>query len=291
MRARLPLTLGLGLLALGCENAAGPCQVGPIDYFSPYLVQLRPRGSLPAECPQGQQYQVLFASVYGTPGSTDPISVAFQFPLSRVDPASGAQAQGRFNTLLAPSSGVCTIDALTPATDDAATPTNAPNPVGATTYAFSSMEVHSDAVHQGKQLQARAVVDYGIPACSGLEYVAQAVFPLTPCLNDSVCLPDAVLTDLPPPAGRGYGSSLNPDYRVFCNRDPALLNNEEVVSVLGGRPDFLTVGPDAYHDPNDGSLHDVGVCFFSEPFPSLCPAGSTLSTSGPCVVGPGSNPH
>jgi hypothetical protein len=39
------------------------------------------------------------------------------------------------------------------------------------------------------------------------------------------------------------------------------------------------------------ALHDVGVCFLSEPFPSLCPAGSTLSTSGPCVVGPGSNPH
>jgi hypothetical protein len=284
MRARLALTLTLGLLALGCENPTGPCQVGPIDYFSPYLMQLRPQGSFPAECPQGPQYQVLFASMYVKPGSPDPMSVVFQFPLSSVEPESGAQAQGKFTTLLPPSSGVCTIETLTPATDDAATPVNAPNPVAAITYAFSSMEVHSDAVHQGKELQARAVVDYGVPGCSGLEYVAQAVFPVTPCVNDSICLPDAVLTDEPPPGGRGFGSGLNPDYRVFCNLDPALLDNAEMTDLLG-------TGREAYEDPDDHSLHDVGVCFFSEPFPSLCPSGSTIGTSGPCALGPGSNPH
>jgi hypothetical protein len=284
MRARLPLTLAFGILALGCpSNPGGPCQVGPIE-ASPYVVQLRPEGSFPADCPQGQQYQVLFASVYGKPGSTEPISVAFQFPFSGVDPPSEAQARGKFTSLLAPSSGVCTIDTLTPGTDDAATPVNAAVPVGASTYAFSAMEVHSDAEHQGKQFQARAVVDYGILGCSALEYVAQAVFPFTPCLNDSICLPDIVTTDVGPPAGRSYGSGLASDYRVFCNLDPALLDNLEVTSLLG-------IGRDAYEDPNDGSLHDVGICFFSEPFPSLCPPGSTLSTSGPCAVGPGSNPH
>ena len=64
-----------------------------------------------------------------------------------------------------------------------------------------------------------------------------------------------------------------------------------VARELAMKFDGIPVGRDAYQDPNDGSLHDVGVCFFSEPYPSLCPAGSSLSTSGPCVVGPGSNPH
>jgi hypothetical protein len=93
-----------------------------------------------------------------------------------------------------------------------------------------------------------------------------------------------VATALPPPAGRGRGSGLTPDYRAFCNLDPALLDNLAVASMLG-------VGREMYEDPNDGSLHDVGVCFLSEPYPSLCPPGSTLSTLGPCLVGPGSNPH
>jgi hypothetical protein len=136
------------------------------------------------------------------------------------------------------------------------------------------MKVLSEAAHRGNQFEALALVDYGTPGCAGLRYVAQAVFPITPCLDDSICLPDAVPDDVPFPAGRGLGSQLSPDYRVFCNLDPALLGNTEIASMLG-------VGP------GDG----VGFCFYSEPFPSLCPPGSTLSTTGPCVVAPGSNPH
>lgn len=34
------------------------------------------------------------------------------------------------------------------------------------------------------------------------------------------------------PAGRGFGSQLSPDYRVFCNLDPALLGNTEIASML-----------------------------------------------------------
>jgi hypothetical protein len=229
--------------------------------------------------------------VYRPLGSTDPVTVVFTPPLSTVAPPSAAQALGRFETFRTPASGVCTIDTLTPATDDAATPTNAPSPVGAVTYVFSDMLVLADSKHQGAQLQANLLVDYGIPGCNSLKYVAQAVYAITPCLNDSVCLPEPVATEPWAPAGRGLGSGLPPDNRAFCNMDPALLDNSEVMTVLQSRPYFIQVGREAYQDPNDASLHDVGICFYSEPFPSLCPSGSTLSTSGPCVVGPGSNPH
>ena len=101
---------------------------------------------------------------------------------------------------------------------------------------------------------------------------------MTPCLDDSVCLPDPVVTEVFAPAGRGGGSGLNRDYRSFCNLDPALLDNPEMASLLA----HLS-GREAYTD--DQGNHDVGICFLSEPFPSLCPPDSSLSITGPCVVG------
>jgi len=266
-----------------------PCLIGRSDGLSPYLVQLRPAEPFPPECPQGQQYQLLWASMYPTYGQAEPPPlVTFQLAGSTVDPPSGAQATGRFTTFLTPpGSEICTIPELTPATDDSATPVNAVTAAGPTTYTFSDMEVLSDANHQGSQFQAPVVVDYAIPGCPPLKYVAQAVYPITPCVEDSICLPDPVPTDPLPPAGRGIGSQLPQDNRAFCNLDPALLGNAEIIAFLG---DWFGAGPGAYVDP-DGGVHDVGVCFLSEPFPSLCPPGSTLATSGACVVGPGSNPH
>ena len=271
---------------LACPGMSEPpCVVGRSDALSPYLVQLRPAETFPPECPQGQQYQLLWASMYPTYGKAEPPPlVTFQLAGSTVDPASGAQATGRFTTFLTPpGSDVCTILQLTAATDDGATPVNAVTVGGPTTYTFSDMEVLSDANHQGSQLQASALVDYAIPGCPTLKYVAQAVYPITPCLEDLICLPDPIPTDPLPPDGRGIGSQLPADYRAFCNFDPALLDNQEIGSILG-------TGRNAYPLP-DGGMHDLGVCFFSEPFPSLCPQGSSLSTTGPCVVGPGSNPH
>ena len=66
---------------------------------------------------------------------------------------------------------------MTPALDDSATPVNVATPVGPTTYTFSGVRVLSDAAHRGNQFEARAVVEYGIPGCGSLEYVAQGVFP------------------------------------------------------------------------------------------------------------------
>jgi hypothetical protein len=292
MNVRLPSGLLLAMALLGCETLPeAPCAVGVSENAAGYLVQLRPQGMLPSGCPQGQQYQFLVASQYLELGSDAPNSIVFQFLGSSI-PDGGSQAFGKFTTLLAPpSSSVCSVETLTPATDDNATPVNVPAEPVPTTYRFSDLQVLSDVAHQGNQFQAKALLDYGIAGCRGLEFVAQAVFPTRNCLNDSICLPEQIATDIKPPAGRGLGSGLSPDYRAFCNLDPALLDNLEVTSLLAGFPFFLSVGRDAYRDPTDGSLHDVGICFFSEPFPSLCPSGSTLSTSGPCVVGPGSNPH
>jgi hypothetical protein len=192
-----------------------------------------------------------------------------------------------------PHSNVCTIPSMTKAGDDSVTPVKTPTPIGTATYTFSQVEVLADAPHRGNQFQARAVVDYGIPGCSALEYVAQGVFPITPCVDDSICLPQPVATDVPPPAGRGFGSQLSQDYRAFCDLDPALLDNPEVTSVLSYLSSIfyeVHVGRVAYA-PDGGTPQDVGVCFLSEPFPSLCPSGSVLSGTGSCVVGPGSNPH
>lgn len=290
MDARPLGILLVGSILTGCSDLPDPpCLVGHSD-FSPYLVQLRPQGPIPADCPQGPQYQVLVATQFSDFGTDHPQTAIFQFLGSGVLDG-GAQAQGEFTTLLVPSAdGACVIETLSSASDDSATPVGSSAEVVATTYTFSGMRVLSDAEHRGNQFEARTIVDYELAGCTQLEYVAQAVFPIRRCLNDSVCLPEAVVTDVDPPAGRARGSLLTPDYRAFCNLDPALLDNVEVVQVLRG---FYgqRIGRDVYKNPNDGTLHDVGVCFLSEPFPSLCPAGSTLSTSGPCVVGPGSNPH
>src|SRR5215813_6596257 len=94
------------------------------------------------------------------------------------------------------------------------------------------MQVLSDAAHSGNQFQAKATVDYDIPGCTGLKFEAQGVSPTRTCLNDLICLPEQIVTDIRPPAGRGQGSGLTPDYRVFCNLDPALLDNAEVTSLL-----------------------------------------------------------
>lgn len=299
MSARLTSLVCLALLA-GCPgNPDPPCLVGRSDEFSAYLVQLRPQGALPAECPQGQQYQVVTASQYGVPQGDAPTPVTFSLPgpfLLAGEPPDSALASGTFTTFLTPADGSCMVPTLTPAVDDQATPVNAPTPTGAATYTFSEMQVLADAPHRGREFQAKALVDYGIPGCGALQYQAQAVFPITPCLNDSICLPDQVSTAPPAPAGRGLGSQIAPDQRVFCNLDPALLGNTEVTTLLSIYAQILTgnfdfqVGRDGYTD-EQGQTHDVGVCFFSEPYPSLCPAGSSLSTSSPCIVGPGSNPH
>jgi hypothetical protein len=74
--------------------------------------------------------------------------------------------------------------------------------------------------------------DYAIPGCTALEYLAQGVYPMTPCVDDSICLPDPVVTEVIAPAGRGGGSGLSRDYRAFCNVDPALLDNAEMASLL-----------------------------------------------------------
>ena len=282
------LPLAVALLVAGCGQIAEPeCLIGRSDSYSGYLVQLRPNGPLPSGCPPEQQYQVASAGRYSNYGSEDPATVVFQLGAST---GSGGQASGKFTSFrITPPSNVCTIPSMTSAVDESVTPVGAPTPVGTATYTLSDVEVLADAPHRGNQFQARALVDYDASGCVGLEYVAQGVFPITPCINDLICLPQPDATDVPPPAGRGFGSQLSQDYRAFCNLDPALLDNSEVTSMLSN-VFGLNTGRRAYLD-NAGVAHDVGICFFSEPFPSLCPPGASLSTSGPCVVGPGSNPH
>lgn len=286
------VAFGLSVFLAGCGSQPdAPCLIG-LSEGGPYLVQLRPEGSFPSQCPQGTQYQMVSAQRYAAYLSESPATIVFYLTGSRATPPAVAEASGDFTSFrISPSSDVCTIPRMTPALDDSATPVDAGMPVGPTTYTFSDVRVLSDAAHRGNQFEARAVVDYGIPGCGSLEYVAQGVYPMTTCLYDSVCLPDPVVTDVFAPAGRGLGSGLNPDYRSFCNLDPALLDNPEMASPPGPEePSLSGAGHDKYKD-DQGNLHDVGICFLSEPFPSLCPPDSSLSTTGPCVVGPGSNPH
>lgn len=289
------LVRALIVLVAGCASQPdAACLIGLSEFSAAYLVQLRPQGPFPSQCPQGTQYQMVFAQRYAAYLSESPATVVFFLAGSGVTPLAEAEASGTFTSFrISPPSDVCTIAGMTPAVDDRATPVDAGTPVGPTTYTFSEVRVLSDAAHRGNQFEARAVVDYGIPGCGSLEYVAQGVYPMTPCLDDWVCLPDPVVTAVGAPAGRGYGSGLNRDYRSFCNLDPALLDNPELSSPLGPkRPSRSGAGRAAYPDPDHPeTLRDVGICFLAEPFPSLCPPGSSLSDTGPCVVGPGSNPH
>jgi hypothetical protein len=284
------LAVGLIVLVAGCASQPdAACLIG-LSESGAYLLQLRPNGPFPSQCPQGTQYQMVFAQRYAAYLSESPATIVFF--LAGSSPVAAAEASGEFTSFrVAPPSDVCTIPQMTPALDDRATPVNAATPVGPTTYTFSDVRVLSDAEHRGNQFEARALVDYGIPGCGSLEYVAQGVYPMTPCRNDSVCLPDPVGTEVAAPAGRGNGSQLNRDYRSFCNLDPALLDNPELASPPGPEEDSLSGAGRDKHTDDQGNLYDVGICFLSEPFPSLCPPGSTLSTTGPCVYGPGSNPH
>jgi len=286
------------LAVLGCSDQPdAPCLVGPND-SSAYLVQLRPIATFPEQCPQGTQYQMIYAHQYTPYGSTDPGTIVFHLAGSQVKPPSGAEAVGKFSAFqITPPSNECNMAEMTPALDDSVTPANAPAPVTSATYRLSDVRVLSDTAHRGNQFEAAAVVDYGVAGCTDVHYTAQAVFPIATCVDDWICLPDAVATDIPSPGGRGLGSGLSADYRAFCNLDPALIDNPEMRFSMTTlfeqypltRPG-VPPGRGAYTDPQ-GNKHDVGVCFLADPFPSLCPPGSTLSKSGPCVVGPASNPH
>ncbi len=282
--ARLAKFAALLLIAVACAGQPdAPCLIGASDAFDPrstYLVQLRPAAPFPAECPQGAQYQLILAQRYAKYHSEDPATVVFQLAGSTVDP-SRAQASGTFTSFrIVPPSNVCVIPAMTSATDDSVTPVGAPGPVAETTYSFSDAQVLSDTAHLGNQFQARALVNYGVPGCLEVEYVAQGVFPLTPCIDDSICLPEAVATDIPFPGGRGLGSQLSPDYRAYCNLDPALFDNAEVASWLF---DQVGAGRGAYID-EQGNPEDVGSLLslrtVPEPLPSRFQARPDRSLRG-----------
>src|SRR4029077_4591904 len=102
----------------------------------------------------------------------DPATVVFQLAGSFVDPPSeAARASGTFTSYrIVPPSNVCLIPQMTPATDDSATPVQAPGPVTETIYGFSDVQVLSDTAHQGNQFQARALVNYELPGCAEAEY-------------------------------------------------------------------------------------------------------------------------
>ena len=147
------------LLVAACAGQPdSPCVIR--DLSSYYLVQLRPDAPLPAECPQGTQYQLILAQRYPKYRSEDPATVVFQPAGSTLEPPSRAQASGTFTSFrIVPPSNVCVVPQMTPATDDSVTPLDGPEPV-VTTYTFSDVQVLSDTAHQGNQFQARAVVDY-----------------------------------------------------------------------------------------------------------------------------------
>src|SRR5262249_16075538 len=189
MNRRLPFWLPVAAICLGCETLPeAPCSLALAELGMSYLVQLRPQETLPSVCPQGQQYQVMVASQYFELGTDAPSRVVFQ-PLGSGVPDGGSQALGEFTTLRTPpSSDVCTVETLTPATDDSATPLNSSQDLVPTTYRFSEMQVLSDAAHSGNQFQAKATVDYDIPGCTGLKFEAQGVSPTRTCLNDLICL-------------------------------------------------------------------------------------------------------
>src|SRR5262249_28070427 len=142
-----------------------------------------------------------------------------------------ADAVGQFGTFrMVSADNACSIGSMSPAVDDSVTPVNAVAPPGSTTYTLSEVKVLSDAAHRGNELEGRALVDYAIPGCPVIEYVAQGIFPLIGCGADADCLPES--------------TGLFPDLRTFCNLDPALLDNVELVDLLGGEA--------------------TGLCFFSE---------------------------
>lgn len=225
----------LALLA-ACQSAApAPCLIQRPS-LGGYTLKLTLQGSPPAGC------ETILPSIFGDNWRMDGYSdraVYVKSDLMPWPPEGGnpnLPILGVGTLSEEPVDGICTIPDVSQMETDVD-----PFGIGQPTLAYHAHDMRflSGARYQGSTFEA--TVDVTIGSCTAT-YQVQA---LTPTQTGGTCLTDDDCNPFADPAnGRPLGSGINPDYAVACTKEAWAV-------------DYLTGDP------------DVGICFFTKPFPGL----------------------
>jgi hypothetical protein len=223
-------------LASACGSAApAPCLIQRPP-LGGYTMKFTLQGAPPAGC------ENILPAIFGDNWRMDAYadraiymkSDAMLYPEDGGDPDHPVLGQGTLSQ--EPVDDICTIPDVTEMRSD-----TDPFGIGQLTLAYHAHDLRflSGARYQGATFEA--VVEVTMGTCSA-SYEVQALTPSQTggtCLTDEDCDPFA-----DPENGRPLGSGINSDFAVACNKEQWAI-------------DYLTGDP------------DVGICFFTKPFPGL----------------------
>jgi hypothetical protein len=225
----------LALLS-ACQSAAeAPCLIQRPP-LGGYTMKFTLHGAAPAGC------EAILPPIFGDNWRMDMYdnravymkSDLMLYPEDGGDPNHPVLGHGTLSEV--PADGICTIPDVTEMRSD-----TDPLGIGQDTLAYHAhdMKFLSGARYQGATFEA--AVDVTIGSCTA-PYDVQAITPSQApgsCVTDVDCDPFA-----DPANGRPLGSGINSDFAVACTKDQWVI-------------DYITGDP------------DVGICFFTKPFPGL----------------------
>ena len=231
-----PVVLAALLASLaGCQSAApAPCLIQRPS-LGGYTMKLTLQGTPPAGC------ETILPPIFGDNWRLDGYSdraIYMKSDLIPWPPEGGSPVLpvlGMGTLSEETVDGICTIPDVTEMRTDI-NPLGIGQPILA--YHAHDMRFLSGARYQGAEFEA--TVDVTLGSCNGT-YQAQA---LTPTQTGGTCITDEDCNPFGDPTAGRPASGINPDFAVACTKDAWAV-------------DYLTGDP------------DVGICFFTKPFPGL----------------------
>lgn len=231
-----PVVLAALLAALaGCQSAApAPCLIQRPG-LGGYTMKLTLQSAPPAGC------ETILPPIFGDNWRLDGYSdraIYVKSDLIPWPPEGGSPdlpVLGMGTLSEEPVDGICTIPDVTEMRTDID-----PLGIGQPTLAYHAHDLRflSGARYQGAEFEA--TVDVTLGSCTGT-YEVQA---LTPTQTGGTCLTDEDCNPFGDPTAGRPASGINPDFAVACTKEAWAV-------------DYLTGDP------------DVGICFFTKPFPGL----------------------
>lgn len=231
-----PVVLAAVLASLaGCQSAApAPCLIQRPS-LGGYTMKLTLQGTPPAGC------EAILPPIFGDNWRLDGYSdraVYMKSDLIPWPPEGGnpnLPVLGMGTLSEDPVDGICTIPDVTEMATDID-----PLGIGQPTLAYHAHDMRflSGARYQGAEFEATVEVTLG--SCTGT-YQVQA---LTPTQTGGTCITDEDCDPFGDPTAGRPASGINPDFAVACTKDDWAVN-------------YLTGDP------------DIGICFFTKPFPGL----------------------